>query len=146
MVATALVLARPVPVQVTLTIAAGNQRQRSQPSHVTRDADLMMLQLDPAFTTTEGAALGMDLDANRSGSSSDMVGRRGTIAYSTGPTQNRTRTSRSRSIEPSRCSCMPLLGLRSLSSLIDAAGPKITVHVRASKVAARRIKCRLAVG
>src|SRR5947209_6177629 len=39
MVATALVLARPVLVLVTLTIAAGNQRQRSQPSRVTRDAD-----------------------------------------------------------------------------------------------------------
>jgi hypothetical protein len=35
----------------------------------------------------------------------------GLVAYSTGPAQNRTRTSRSRSIEPSRCSCMPLLGL-----------------------------------
>jgi hypothetical protein len=34
----------------------------------------------------------------------------GLAAYSTGPTQNRTRTSRSRSIEPSRCSCMPPLG------------------------------------
>src|SRR5262249_28127556 len=33
----------------------------------------------------------------------------GLVAHSTGPTQNRTRTSRSRLIEPSRCSCMPLL-------------------------------------
>jgi hypothetical protein len=33
----------------------------------------------------------------------------GLVAYSTGPAQNRTRTSRSRLIEPSRCSCMPLL-------------------------------------
>ena len=49
----------------------------------------------------------------------------GLAAYSTGPTQNRTRTSRSRSIEPSQCSCMPLLGLLALSSLIDAAGPSL---------------------
>src|SRR5262245_46204011 len=35
----------------------------------------------------------------------------GLVAYSTDPTQNRTRTSRSQSIEPSQCSCMPLLGL-----------------------------------
>jgi len=47
----------------------------------------------------------------------------GLVAHSTGPAQNRTRTSRSRLIEPSRCSCMPLLELLSLSSLVDVSGP-----------------------
>src|SRR5215467_1468073 len=46
----------------------------------------------------------------------------GLVAHSTGPAQNRTRTSRSRLIEPSRCSCMPLLELLSLSSLVDVSG------------------------
>src|SRR5262249_61955429 len=46
----------------------------------------------------------------------------GLVAHSTGPAQNRTRTSRSRLIEPSRYSCMPLLELLSLSSLVDVSG------------------------